>query len=91
MEGLGLRKDVSYTNQVTGKSNRRPGFQPLAARFGNRSCPPSLVMGESTTNSEAGGLNFLPAAIAAGKKTQKHFYASMLNLDRVRRTRFGQE
>jgi hypothetical protein len=35
---------------------------------------------ESTTTREAGGLNFLAAALAAGKKRQKHFCASMLNL-----------
>jgi hypothetical protein len=35
---------------------------------------------ESTTTREAGGLNFLTAAIAAGKKRQKHVCASMLNL-----------
>jgi hypothetical protein len=45
---------------------------------------------ESTTIREAGGLNFLPAATAAGKKRQKHVWASMLNLHRVRCTRFGQ-
>jgi hypothetical protein len=35
---------------------------------------------ESTTTREAGGLNFLPAALAAGKKRQKHVCALMLNL-----------
>jgi hypothetical protein len=35
---------------------------------------------QSTTTREAGGLNFLAAALAAGKKRQKHVCASMLNL-----------
>jgi hypothetical protein len=35
---------------------------------------------KSTTTCEAVGLNFLPAAIAAGKKRQKHGCAAMLNL-----------
>jgi hypothetical protein len=46
---------------------------------------------KSTTTREAGSLNFLPAALAAGKKRQKHFGASMLNLHRVHRSRFGRE
>jgi hypothetical protein len=40
----------------------------------------------STTARQAGGLNFLAAALAAGKKIQKHFGASMLDLHRVHRT-----
>jgi hypothetical protein len=35
---------------------------------------------ESTTTREAVGLSVLPAAPAAGKKRQKHIWASMLNL-----------
>jgi hypothetical protein len=35
---------------------------------------------ESTTTREAGGLNILAAAIAAGKKRQKHVCASILSL-----------
>jgi hypothetical protein len=36
-------------------------------------------------------LHFLPAALAAGKKMQKHHCASVMNLRRVGITRFGQE
>ena len=46
---------------------------------------------ESTTTREAGGLDFLAAALGAGKKRQKNVCASMLNLHRVDRTRFWQE
>jgi hypothetical protein len=46
---------------------------------------------KSTAARQAGGLNFLAAALAAGNKRQKHFGASMLNLHRVHRTRFGQK
>jgi hypothetical protein len=35
---------------------------------------------KSTATRFAGGLNFLAAAPAAGKKRQKHRWASMLNL-----------
>jgi hypothetical protein len=34
---------------------------------------------KSTTTRKAGGLNILPAVLAAGKKRQKHGWASMLN------------
>jgi hypothetical protein len=46
---------------------------------------------KSTTTRKTGGLNFLAAALAAGKKRQNHGWASMLNLHRVCSTRFGQE
>jgi hypothetical protein len=42
-----------------------------------RAKKPSALPPESTTTREADGLNFLPAVIAAGKKRQEHFCASM--------------
>jgi hypothetical protein len=63
-----------HRQKYSGNTGKAGVIQKIAA---NRHKPSEL---KSTTTREAGGLNFLPAALAAGNKRQKHGWASMLNL-----------
>jgi hypothetical protein len=63
-------------------------FNPLVFRPNRRQVEESTLPAldcavggdESTTTPKAGGLNFLAAPLAAGKKRQQQFWASLLNL-----------